>query len=108
MQKELKTICSKCNNPLEVTRIGKQRYCRKCHAAHMRATRPKYSELSPETREKIRIRNFTRYYVKKGKIPKQPCAICKSPFTEAHHENYNKPFEVVWLCKKHHAKIHTK
>lgn len=33
----------------------------------------------------------------------QNCKInCK---TEGHHENYSKPLDVVWLCRKCHAKI---
>lgn len=103
-----KTECSKCGNPLEETRINKQRYCRKCHAEHMRLTRPKYSELSIETKEKIKIRSRTRAAIKGGAIQKQPCVICGKTPTEAHHEDYGRPFNVVWLCKKHHAKIHTK
>ncbi len=32
----------------------------------------------------------------------QPCEICGSRSSEAHHEDYNKPLEVRWLCKQHH------
>lgn len=29
---------------------------------------------------------------------------CKE--AQAHHEDYTKPFDVVWLCTKHHAERH--
>lgn len=38
-------------------------------------------------------------------IPK-PCVICKSLKVEAHHPNYCKPLDIIWLCKKHHMALH--
>lgn len=26
---------------------------------------------------------------------------------EAHHEDYEKPLEVTWLCRRHHVGLHT-
>lgn len=37
-----------------------------------------------------------------------PCAVCGSPNSVAHHEDYSKPLEVVWLCQKHHVARHRK
>lgn len=35
-------------------------------------------------------------------LQKQPC-FCGSSRVEAHHEDYSKPLEIEWLCKRHHV-----
>lgn len=101
-----KTTCSKCGKPIEESRKGRQRYCKGCHAEHMRNTRPKHSELNPEARKKANARAYLKTYIRRGKIKKQPCEICKDPNSEAHHEDYDKPLVVIWLCRKHHLEHH--
>lgn len=39
--------------------------------------------------------------VRAGRMRKGIC-FCGDINTEAHHPNYNKPLEVMWLCKRHH------
>ena len=34
------------------------------------------------------------------------CVVCGSEKTVAHHEDYSKPLDVVWLCRKHHRHVH--
>jgi hypothetical protein len=46
--------------------------------------------------------------LKSGRLRKQSCAVCKHPKTHAHHEDYSKPLEVIWLCSLHHAAVHAK
>lgn len=41
-----------------------------------------------------------------GRVKKQPCAICGVQDVEAHHHDYEKPLEVVWLCREHHKALH--
>jgi hypothetical protein len=35
-----------------------------------------------------------------------PCEVCKETNVDAHHDDYNKPLDVRWLCKKHHREHH--
>lgn len=95
-----KGIC-KCGNPIEEERKG-QRYCRDCHNAHMRDNRKKHKELTEHQKKKANCRSYLNVYVKRGKIVKMPCEVCGSLKVEAHHEDYNKPLEVRWFCRKHH------
>jgi hypothetical protein len=92
----------KCGN---VRRKG-GRYCRECHAAYMRSNRPKHSELSSDAKKKANARAYLREYIRRGHITKQPCIICGNRDSEGHHKDYNKPLEVVWLCREHHLYIH--
>ena len=46
--------------------------------------------------------------VKIGRLIKECCETCGDIKTEAHHEDYSKPLDVNWLCRKHHLKLHGK
>lgn len=41
-----------------------------------------------------------------GRIKKKPCRICNNAKSEAHHISYDNPYDVDWLCKACHVKIH--
>jgi len=103
-----KTTCSKCKKPLEETRVNKQRYCKKCHATNMRLVRPKHRDLKPEAKKKATARCYANEYLRRGKLEKQPCQVCGSEDSQKHHEDYSKPLDVVWLCRKHHLELHRK
>lgn len=42
-----------------------------------------------------------------GILTPQPCEICGGK-AEAHHPDYNRPGDVRWLCRKHHAQLHAR
>lgn len=44
--------------------------------------------------------------IKTGRLKKLPCEVCGEPIVEAHHDDYDKPLDVKWLCKKHHHELH--
>lgn len=44
--------------------------------------------------------------LKKGTLQKQDCCRCQSPKTIAHHEDYDFPLDVVWLCQPCHKQRH--
>lgn len=55
-----------------------------------------------------RARKAVQRALKSGKLvrPKY-CSECgEEAFIEAHHEDYNKPLEIIWLCKQCHENIH--
>ena len=44
--------------------------------------------------------------VRNGILLRQPCCRCGAEKTVAHHEDYDKPLEVVWLCQPCHKQRH--
>ncbi|WP_292636796.1 hypothetical protein [Mesorhizobium sp.] len=44
--------------------------------------------------------------VRDGRLFKQPCEFCGDDEVHAHHRDYTKPLEVVWLCPKCHHRLH--
>lgn len=97
--------CSKCRCDLG-DRYGKQRYCKKCHAENMRNNRPKYSELDPLAKMKANARSYAHVYRDRGLIKKENCRNCGSHDSQMHHEDYSKPTQVIWLCRKCHLAEH--
>ena len=62
-----------------------------------------YRKAHPEQRK---VMKAVREAKDAGTLVQGVCAVCKSDKTVAHHEDYSKPLEVVWLCRKHHRHVH--
>ena|ERR1700691_2123189 len=44
--------------------------------------------------------------IRRGELTPMPCQICGDPKSVAHHQDYRRPLDVVWLCHKHHGQEH--
>jgi hypothetical protein len=44
--------------------------------------------------------------LKSGNLLKHPCIRCGNPKSVAHHEDYDKPLDVMWLCQPCHKQRH--
>lgn len=44
----------------------------------------------------------------KGDLVKQPCEVCGTTEgrIDGHHDRYDRPLEVRWLCRRHHVRLH--
>ncbi|MEQ1952493.1 hypothetical protein [Mesorhizobium sp. CN2-181] len=47
-----------------------------------------------------------RSAVRRGLIIPEGCAVCGDPSAEGHHDDYDKPMQVRWLCRGHHQAEH--
>ncbi len=58
-----------------------------------------------ELAKKIKVRSQLNHAIRDGKVIRMPCKECGNPRSEAHHHDYNKPYDVEWLCRQHHNHI---
>ena len=65
---------------------------------------PERDIKSPEWKAK----KFINRQVKRGVIVREPCVVCGLTIAHAHHEDYTKKNEVIWLCASHHKLHHTR
>ena len=71
-----------------------------------RAAMREYRKARPL--EKRKATNLTSAAIHDGRLIKQPCVVCGERAVEAHHDDYSKPLEVRWLCRRHHLEHHGK
>lgn len=76
---------------------------RQVHGDRVAAYREIWNNDNPEKRKAHRkVWNA----LKTGAMKKNPCEVCGSAYVHAHHPDYEKPLEVLWLCPEHHADVH--
>ena len=57
---------------------------------------------------KQRANSLVAKALKEGEIKKLPCEICGAIKVVAHHDDYNKPLDILWLCHTHHILRHVR
>jgi hypothetical protein len=118
--------CSKCKETKSIFEFTKQKqskdgldyWCKACkHTSDKtyRATpQGKINKINKSIRwraknpDKILVHRIVENAVRKGLLikPKTCSTIgCNKP-PVAHHPDYSKPLDVIWLCPEHHAKEH--
>ena len=63
----------------------------------------KWIEKNPKKR---RVHGIVAYALRIGHLNKMPCVVCGNHDSHAHHCDYDKPLDVMWLCPLHHAEWH--
>ena len=85
----------------QVKRLYKEKYHK---PEYSRPIALRWQKKNPEKRA---VHIIVGNAIRSGKITKSPCERCgKLKGVHAHHEDYSKPFDVMWLCKKHHGERH--
>lgn len=93
--------------------------CKICHTDQVNKNKNNrklslYKDIAPnkkfwlkENKLKAKAHQMVGYAVQKGDLIRQPCERCGTKEkVVAHHEDYNKPLDVVWLCQYHHRERH--
>ena len=81
------------------------RYCLPCHNNYVREWR-KTQVLSDIQKFKAGSRAFANASKRRGFLTPEPCRVCRSENSEMHHEDYEKPLTVVWMCRPCHLDHH--
>jgi hypothetical protein len=71
----------------------------------MRAWR-KDHPLTPEQAKKDNARSYAGMYLRRGKLQRQPCEACSAEKAQMHHDDYDKPLQIRWLCRPCHMAHH--
>lgn len=69
-----------------------------------------HNEINSQKRypEKVKARSIINNLIYTGKLIRGNCAICDKPKGQAHHEDYNQPLKIIWLCPVHHREADDK
>lgn len=91
---------------LNIRRVCRSRRLRALSAL-TQERRDKGSRWKRKNREKVEAMAAVRKAIASHQLSKGPCAVCGlSDPVEAHHEDYSKPPDVVWLCTTCHGLRH--
>lgn len=55
---------------------------------------------------KTKAQQLCQKAIRDGVLDRQPCEKCGTEKVHAHHTDYSKPLDVMWLCPKHHKEWH--
>lgn len=124
--------CPRCGVSVEATeqrrRLGKYR-CKPCDSRvsvesairnrerkrrNNSAYHARHSDQRAESTAAYRRRNplaakahqAVQTAVRNGTLVRESCATCGSSRTHAHHDDYERPLDVLWLCHTHHMERH--
>lgn len=65
------------------------------------------SEWRKTDKRRMRCHNMVSRAVRAGKLTPKPCEVCGSEKSiHAHHDSYDRPLDVIWLCAVHHKARH--
>jgi len=90
------------NREKRSAQIKKYAKTKKGRAVSMRASMKWIEENPKKYLAYLAVTNAKRI----GFLKVKPCQVCGDLKVNAHHEDYDRPFEVLWLCPAHHKKLH--
>ena len=93
-----KDNCYKCGNEIFITdTMIKHRlfWCPDCKKKHI-------NKYPNQKKARQKVKDAIKY----GKIIKGKCEKCGDIKTSAHHKDYSKPLDIIWLCHSCHMKEH--
>lgn len=111
------TKCDYCGDEYAIKQSAytrrKRHFCsRACYSKYRAEFLPKEDQHAygtgysvEERKKRAKARSTFNHYMRDKHLERQPCEICGAK-AEAHHDDYDKPLDVRWLCFKHHREWH--
>lgn len=59
-----------------------------------------------EDSRRTKSHNAVARAIKSGVLQRMPCEVCSKADTHAHHDDYDQPLQVRWLCPACHSQHH--
>jgi transcription elongation factor Elf1 len=115
--------CNRCHETKEIADFpvrkdiarGHSLFCKSCknkaQSSYQKSELGKVTQVKADQARKVKFahkrnaRSKTFTAIKNGTIQVLPCLVCGDK-AEAHHPDYSRPLDVVWLCKPHHKETH--
>lgn len=97
--------CAGCGKEFP-TKTRRRFYCDgPCFRAH--EAEEGRARVARHTTERRRTYTIVQSALVRGVLVRRPCETCGSRrYVEAHHDDYARPLDVRWLCKRHHRQHH--
>lgn len=76
-----------------------------------KSAQTKWKEAHPQA---IWAQSALRSGIRKGLTSRGPCEVCGAEhgtdgvLVDGHHDDYDRPLAVRWLCRQHHRDAHNK
>ncbi len=90
---------------------GYQLKCRTCQPRYRQGGKPERAAKrlwQRANKEKRIAHKAVEWAIERGELTKKPCEYCgTTEKIHAHHDNYARLLNVMWLCAKHHYQRHT-
>ena len=90
----------------EEIRNRMKQYLKEYRSSHKEEHKISSAKQREKFPDETKARLIANHAIRDGKLTKQTCEICGEENTQAHHDDYNYPLEVRWLCVKCHNEWH--
>ena len=100
-------VCQTCGRDFLARKTNPGRFC-----SNGCTCKSRIGEVNPNWKGDMvtpqkRAKSVVGRAIKNGKLTRQPCERCGSTRNvDGHHDDYNKPLAVEWLCRSCHWKEH--
>ena len=73
---------------------------------HSQAKKESNARYRAKNGWKIKVHKLVDHAKKLSLLIAKPCEVCGKSNAFAHHDDYDKPLDVRWLCNYHHSEYH--